>query len=1044
MRSNGLFSLRFQLIAIFPASSASFLHMDPSAVDIAHFARSPEGYTPSRLSFPVAGMGASAGGLGALMRLFNAMPDEPGMAFVIVLHLDPGRESDIPRLLQATTRMPVVQVTGAVPVECNHVYVIAPNHDLTMNDGCLQIASATRPYGRRNAIDLFLRSLAETHRERAVAVLLSGTDSDGTVGVARVKETGGVTMAQDPKEAEYPDMPLSAIRTGMIDIVLPAAAMPARLLQLARQWQQQPASNDESAPECAEVGAVQEIIDMLAMRTGHDFGCYRIEVQSQRIRRRMHVLGLCGIAAYRDFLREKPAETEALLDDFFLSYSNFFRDRDAFAGLARNVIPELLHAATPGQPVRAWSVGCAGGEEAYSLAMLLADAATRAAQGHDVQIFASDINAKALESARRASYPQSISADVSPARLKEDFVRDNQRYRLRTDLRKTVVFAAHDVLRDAPFARMHLVSCRYLLTLMSEEARVPILEKLHYALQPGGYLMLGSTETADAAPGLFEAVEGGHGLFRAARIVSPLARRAIEKRTADARAGVSRKEHAAHGDRRKNSAQQIHRRLLEAAAPPSILLNAQGVILYSSEQAGRFLRFSAGEPSRDILSLIDPALQPDLHIALMEATRLGEAVETRRIPQRRGNENWSIRMALRPAGHDDVNAGNCLLLFLEEKLNENRRPDMQGNVEERLVLQEQELRAMREHLESTVQRYEGALEDAQAMNEELQSINEELRSAVEELAGSREELHSTNEELQSVNEELKLRVEEGAQLNDDLQNFVASTGTVAIFIDRGLRIRRFTKVSNRLFNLIASDIGRPLFDIAHRIDYPGMAADIASVFDTLQATEREVRGEDGSWYIARLLPYRTAEEKVDGLVLCFIDISKRKAIEDHLRIYEERLRLITASIQDYAIITLDLDGRITSWNPGAQHLYGFAEDEMLGASAALLFTPEDQQADAFATELRTARERGRAEDERWHLRKDGGRVFCSGITAPLGDGRRGMLRGYVKVARDATGSRSVQEEQAELLNREKQERIRAEEAARLRDEFFAVLSHELK
>jgi two-component system CheB/CheR fusion protein len=1019
--------------------------MDQSAQELAQLPSSPAHYVHSHLSFLVAGIGASAGGLAALVRLLEGLPADCGMAVVVVLHLDPQRESEMPRLLQAHAKMPVTQVNATMPLEANHVYVIAPGHDLLMNDGCLQVARGARPFGRRNAIDLFLRSLAEVHRERAAGIILSGSDADGTVGIARIKETGGITLAQDPKDAEYADMPLSAIRSGMVDIVLPAAEMPARLLQLAaRVRPPQPAGEAQAGPDRTELADVREILDILAMRTGNDFGCYRGEVQLQRIRRRMHVLGMDAISDYRDFLRDRPEETDRLLDDFFLSLSNFFRDRDAFALLERSVIAELFANVAPGQPVRAWSVGCASGEEVYSLAMLFAEAGARSPGRQPAQLFATDINPKALEVARSAHYPQSIAADVSPARLQSDFILDGGRYRIRTDLRKTVVFAAHDVLRDPPFARLHLVCCRYLLSLMSEEASKRILETLHYALAPGGCLMLGSTESVEAAPGLFEEIDARRGLYRALRIPSPLARRFLGKGSGVSQQATGGRRTVHGGERRRVTAQQIHRQLLESEAPPSILLDAEGRILYSSDQAGRFLHFSGGEPSRDIGSLIAADLRSDLRTALMESRRLGERIETRRIPQRRGAEDWTVRMVVKPAPQDDEGAGNFLLLFIEERQRVARPPKDEGVAPEQVLLLERELCATREHLQATVQRYETSLEDAQALNEELQSANEELRSAAEELAGSKEELHSTNEELQSVNEELKLRVEEGAQLNDDLQNFVASTGTVAIFIDRELRIRRYTRASNRLFNLIASDIGRPLFDISHRIDYPGMAADIAMVFETLQMIEREVRGGDGTWYIARLLPYRTSEEKLDGLVLSFIDISRRKAAEENLRLSEERLRLISASIRDYAIVALDLEGKITSWNSGAERLFGYAEAEMLDASAALLQTPEDQQQDVFARELRVARDSGRAEDERWLLRKDGSRVYCSGVLSPLGDGRHGMLRGYVKVIRDATGSRSAQEEQAALLNREKQERIRAEEAARLRDEFFAVLSHELK
>jgi two-component system, chemotaxis family, CheB/CheR fusion protein len=1024
--------------------------------DIPRFPPPAPGYVPSHLPFLVVGMGASAGGIDALLRFFEVLPNDSGMAFVIVLHLSPEHESSLPQLLQSRTGMPVTQVTKTMLVEPNHIYVIAPSKDLLMTGDCLQAVSSARPHGRRTAIDVFFRTLAEVHREKAVGIILSGADSDGAVGITRIKETGGIVMAQRPEDAEYDAMPRSAIQTGMIDIVLPAAEMPRTLLELASNASLKPPAASE-AEQQQDAGAasrmregreddatVRQIMDLLLAQTGHDFRHYRRIAKLQRIERRMQLTSLPDMAGYLEYLLHHPEETSALLADMFVSVSSFFRDSEAYAELERQVIPEIFRQAGDAEPIRAWSAGCASGEEVYSIAMLLAEQNEQLDWPHPLQLFASDINQAALEIARRGCYPQSIATDVPPARLREHFIADEHRYCVKTELRKSVVFAVHDILRDPPFAKMHLIACRNLLMYMDEQTRKRMLQVFHHALRPGAYLMLGSSDAVDAAPGLFTTVDARHGIYQATQV----ARALVHAAPAAHRPPDPRRTGGRRIERRRMSAQDLHGRILQEASPPSVLVDQRGDVIYASEEAGRFLHFSGGELSRNILDMAHPDLKPDLRVALLQASRSRQPAETRQIPMRRDDQECLVRILLRPARDQAVAPGACLLVFLEQEPEQRVEQPGQQPADMQAVVSrlEDELQGTREQLQTLVEQYETALEDAGAANEEMQVINEELRSATEQLETSREELQSINEELVTVNEELKLKVEETAQVNDDLQNFVAATDIVTIFIDRGMHIRRYSKPSGRLFNLMPSDVGRSLLDITHRMEYPLMAADIAQVFSTLQTVEREVRGMDGKWYIARLLPYRTAEDRIDGLVLTFIDISKRKAAEENLRLGEERMRLIAASTRDYAIVTLDLEGLVTSWNSGAEQLYGYTEKEITGRSAALLFTPEDLAQDAFGNELRTAREHGRAEDERWHLRRDGTRVFCSGITSPLtaDEAGRSPLRGYVKIARDITGSKWVQDEQQARLDWEKQERIRAEEAARLRDEFFAVLSHELK
>lgn len=1024
--------------------------MDDNERTILAFPPAAPGYTPSKLPFFVVGIGASAGGLVAISRFFEAMPAESGMAFVIVVHLSPKHESELAAILQRKTKMPVLQVTQTVNIEANHVYIIPPNNNLVMNDGKLQPVPVVRQHSTHSEIDLFLRALAEVHRERAVGIILSGAGADGAVGISRIKEKGGIAIAQSLDDAEYDSMPRSAIDTGLIDIILPAAEIPQRLIALGRNAGQirlpsaapsahgEEASGQVDGSKDAEA-ALQEIMKLLRQSTGHDFRYYKRATVLRRIERRLQIHGLPDVVAYRDFIRQHPEETGALLQDMLISVTNFFRDRAAFEALERDIVPSIFENAGPDEQIRCWSVACATGEEAYSIAMLMADQNALASKPRSIQVFASDIDERAITIARHGLYPESVAADIAPARLRQYFTRDGQQYRVTDKIRQTILFSLHNILHDPPFSRLHLVSCRNLLIYLERDVQKKVLEVLHYALQPGGYLFLGSAETAEIAGGLFTPVDKKHRIYRATQVrissYPQVPQPALTLAATPVKPGRNRAE------RRKASPEELHRRFVEDFMPPSILIDGNGDIIYVTSQAGRFLYYPHGELTKSILALVRPELRLELSAALFQARQAHEEIASGWIRMKQGDAMLPVRLVVRP-GKDDSGLKDTTLVVFEESadIGEVKIPEAPSENSAMLHL-ERELGQTKEELQSVIEQYETALEDSKASNEELQAMNEELRSATEEMETSKEELQSINEELNTVNAELKMKVEETSKANDDLENFVAATEIATIFIDRGMRIKRYTKPAAGLFNLIPTDVDRPLLDITNRLEYPRLRQHIEQVFEKLQPVEREVRGTEGQWYIARLLPYRTAEHHIDGVVLTFIDISWRKAVEERLYRSEQQMRLIAACTQDYAITTMDMDGNVTSWNNGAQKLFGYSEQEITGKSASLLYTPEDNANRVFAEELRLALKNGRVEDDRWHMRKDGSRVFCSGITFPLSDGE---LRGYVKIARDLTGSKQNQDQRDARLAWEKQERIRAEEAARVRDEFFAVLSHELK
>ncbi len=1002
--------------------------------------------------FPVIGLGASAGGLKALLEFFEQMPSDNGMVFVVIMHLSPKHESNAAAVLQNATRMPVTQVTETVQVQPNHVYVIPPTKDLSMHDEMLLLSDTERPRGRHVAIDLFFRTLADTHKARAVCVVLSGTGSDGTVGLTRIKEEGGVTFAQSPDEAEYDSMPRSAIATGMVDFVMPVTEMPQRILQIWQNAKQIELPPMENPPEPSHVTptsdatreseqALHDILGTLRARTGHDFTHYKRATVLRRIERRLQVNQLPGLPPYRDFLREHADEVPALLKDMLINVTNFFRDRESFEALEREVIPLLLKEKKAGEQIRVWVPGCASGEEAYSIAMLLSEYAAALPQPPEIQVFATDIDERSIATGREGAYPESILADVPPPRLREFFTKEPGRYRIKKSLREKVLFAVHNLIKDPPFSKLDLISCRNLLIYLNREVQNDVLELFHFSLNPGGFLFLGGSESANAMPNLFTTVDKKHRIYRGTLVSRAGLRIPVLPLGAPGSKIHARIEQAR--EKRKVPFAELHQKLLEQYAPPSVIINHDYDIVHLSDRAGRFLQFVQGEPSHNLLKVICPELRLDLRTTLFQAIQTDKSVEARRVQLSRDGRSFYVNMIARPI-HDHETGGEFVLVLFDEvegTMSAETEAHRGGEAEPVARSLEEELHRTKEQLQATIEQHETSTEELKASNEELQSINEELRSTTEELETSREELQSINEELSTINQELKNRVEETTNINDDLQNLIASTDIATVFVDRGLRIKRFTPRALSLFNIIHADIGRSLTDITHRLEYDELAADTDEVFNSLRLIEREVRDADGRWYLARLLPYRTTEDKIDGAVLAFIDITKNKQAEVQMRLSEERLRLLVESATDYAIMTLDAAGLIVSWSQGAELIFGYAEAEMIGQSYATLFVPEDRDAGVPEEEMQKARESYRVVDERWCLRQDGSRFFSSGVMTPL---FANGLHGYTKIARDLTGSQHLAVARADLLIHETQERAKAEVANQAKDEFLAILSHELK
>ena len=974
--------------------------------------------------FAVVGIGASAGGVSALQEFFEHMPPDTGLAFVVILHLSPEYESQLAAVLQTRTAMPVIQVTERVRVAPNTVYVIPPSQDLAMEDDLIRLFSPERVHGRHGAVDLFFRTLAASYGPRSFGVVLSGTGADGSVGIRHIKEAGGVILAQDPADAEYDGMPRHAITTGVVDLVLPVSEIPARLLAIWGNARRIVLPPDVDTPRTdtstAAEDALRDVLATVRDHTGHDFAHYKRPTMLRRIERRMQVTAQPTLPSYRDYLRLTPAEARLLLADLLIGVTNFFRDPRSFEAMEREVIPALFAGKGPDDRLRVWVAGCSTGEEAYSVAMLLLEYAGQLAHPPTIQIFATDIDDEAIAKAQDGSYSEAIAVDVTPTRLQRFFTKEPGGYRVIKEVRERILFANHNLLNDPPFTHVELITCRNLLIYLQRDLQSRVFELFHFALRPSGILFLGTSESVDSAGELFTTVSNPHRLFRATatdrRIYGGLTVPVTALRQQYLPTPRVERQHIAFGE--------LHQRMLERYAPPSLIINAEYEIVHLSEHAGRFLQLGGGAPSLNLLKVVLPELRLELRTALFQAFQTGRSTEARRVRIERDGRTQYVNMVARPERNPGTNELYALVLFdeVDEILGTEGTGAETGGAGPVVRGLEAEAQRLREQLQMTVEQYDTTVEELKLSNEELQAVNEELRA---------------------VNEELKYSIDEVSQTNDDLRNLIASTDIATIFLDRELRITLFTPRARDLFNLIPTDTGRPLSDIRSTLQYDILSTDATHVLERQQPVEREVQTTTGAWYLTRLVPYRTGNNRISGVVLTCVDVTTRKRHEATIQQSEERLRLILESVTDYAILTFDPAGVITSWNIGAERAFGYSEAEALGQPSALLFTPEDREQGAPAAELRQAVETGRAMDERWHLCKDGTRFYVNGSLTPLRSAS-GDLIGFVKIARDLTAERQAQQSLHEAYQAEQAARAEAEAALSMRDHFLSIASHELR
>ncbi len=866
----------------------------------------------ARACLAVVGIGASAGGLEAFKHFFAAMPPDSGMAFVLIQHLDPTHQSLTAELLGKHTAMPVVEVKDEMRVEQNRVYVIPPNAYLTISGETLHLSEPAERRGLRVPVDFFFRSLADDQQERAIGIILSGSGTDGTLGVREIKAAGGMVMVQTPETTTFDGMPQSAIGTGMVDYVTRIENMPEVLQGYVRHWYvngaARPAPVAEKAPD-----DLHAIIAILRAHVKYDFSCYKKGTLTRRVQRRMGLTHTEKMGEYVEILRRDKDEVKALYKDLLISVTNFFREPETWEALARHAIAALVREHDDDTPIRVWVPGCATGEEAYSLTILLCEELRRADKTSALQIFASDLDLDALAFARAGIYPENIAADVSPERLRRFFVKGGHTYRINKDIREAVVFAAQNIVGDPPFSKLDLISCRNLLIYLEAEVQEKIFSLFHFALREGGFLFLGGSETTGQGNDWFKPVSRKHRVYR--RVSRPGYIKTELPSAGPRQPAVAVQAQVAAVERRAQRLTAVAQQVVaQRFAPACVLINRRAEVLYLNGPVDRYLQLPSGELGAELAAMARPGLRARLRTAVRKAIETDRPVALGGVRIKKNGGYFAARLLVDPLRHPPEVQGLFLVAFDEEdgdlhtRLLEIAPPEPPreetenaADYEAFIHQLEEELRATREDLQSTVEELETANEEFKASNEEITSVNEELQSTNEELETSKEELQSLNEEIQTVNHQLEQKVTELEGTNNDLNNLLASTDIATVFLDRGFCLKRFTPATKRLLRVIETDVGRPISDFALKFTDPDLLPDAERVLKQLTPIEREVQDVEGRYYVRRILPYRTEDDRIVGVVVTFIDVTSGKeherALERLAAELDERVRARTAELE---------------------------------------------------------------------------------------------------------------------------------------------------
>jgi chemotaxis methyl-accepting protein methylase/PAS domain-containing protein len=842
-------------------------------------------YPQPSVSFPIVGIGASAGGLDALEHFLGHVPEASGMAFVIVQHLDPTHKGMMCELLQRATGMKLMQVKDRTRVRPDRVYVIPPNKDMSILHGVLHLLTPAAPRGLRLPIDFFLCSLAQDQQERSIGVILSGMGSDGTLGLRAIKEKAGVVLVQEPATAKFDGMPRSAIDAGLADIVAPVEELPGKIMTYLQR------TPLIAKPELVLEGKTQSAMDkaviLLRAHTGHDFSLYKRNTLYRRIERRMGIHQIGKIADYIRYLHENSQELDLLFKELLIGVTSFFRDPAAWEHLREKAIPELIASRLPSQALRAWVPGCSTGEEAYSLAIVFREAMeqVRPEGSFTLQLFATDLDRDAIGKARQGVFPDNIAADVSPERLSRFFSKEGHGYQVCKEIRETVIFAPQNLIMDPPFTKLDILSCRNLLIYLAPELQKKLLSLFHYSLNPGGILFLGNAETIGGFTDRFAPVGIKSRIFRRTEsILRPEARDFAPVFASTTRGGTEARGVSKPSLSLQSLADQL---VLQRYSPSTVLANDKGDILYTSGRTGKYLEPAAGKANWNIFAMAREGLRLEFAGAFRKALRQKGPVTLRGLKVETNGVELFVDLTVQTLDEAEPLRGLVMVVFtdvaapMEAKAPGRLRKTATRDA--RLAELERELEQARDELQTSREEMETSQEELTSTNEEFQSTNEELQSTNEELTTSKEEMQSLNEELQTVNAELQAKMDDLARTNSDLKNLLNSTDVATVFLDNDLHVRRFTPQASKIIKLIPADEGRPITDLASDLRYPELAEDAREVLRALASKEKPIAAHDGRWFTVRIMPYHTIDNRIDGVVITFADITTAKTLEAKLR-----------------------------------------------------------------------------------------------------------------------------------------------------------------
>ncbi|MBN1980437.1 MAG: PAS domain-containing protein [Chitinivibrionales bacterium] len=870
--------------------------------------------------FPIIGIGASAGGLEALNQFLGNVPDDSGMAFVIIQHLDPTHKGMMPQLLQRSTTLSVVEVKNRTKIKPNHVYVIPPNKSMSILKGVLHLFEPQEKRGLRLPIDFFFSSLAEDMGEASIAVILSGMGTDGSRGIKAIKEKAGIVLVQEPQTAKFNGMPCSAIDSVVADIIAPAHELPGKLILYLSN-----ATRISSGPplRSSDQSSLEKIVILLRAGTGHDFSQYKKNTVYRRIERRMNVHQIHQIATYVRFLQENPAEVTILYKELLIGVTNFFRDEALWQRLEREIFPALIASRPHGSVLRAWVPACATGQEAYSLAIVFKEALekTGSKKGISLQVFATDIDSTAIEEARKGSFKETIAAEVTNQRLNRFFTKSGSDYQINAEIREMIVFAPQNIIQHPPFTKLDILSCRNLLIYLESELQNKLVNLFYYSLNPGAVLVLGNAETIGTQSGMFTVIDAKLRLYR--RTASSCAAEFIDFSPPFYRFTSN------HQDRQKpvkatdNIQSVADQLLLQQFSPAAVFVNEKGDIVYIHGHTGKYLEPAVGKANWNIFAMVREDIRSKFCTAFRKAVQQPSIVTLSDVPLKTDGGTQAVTITIQQIEKPEALQGMVMVVFTEgakiPAAKVSKEHTKKNSHDNRSVELEQELLATREELRSLREEMQASQEELKSTNEELQSTNEELQSTNEELVTSKEEMQSLNEELQTVNIELQSTVDDLSRASTDMKNLLNSTDIATLFLDNDLCIRRYTTPAIKIFKFNKNDIGRLFTDQVTDLIYPDIVADSQEVLRTLVFQEKAVTTHDNRWFNIRIMPYRTQDNHINGLVITFVDITAFKALEAELRKSSESMKILLESISDIFFL-LDINLFVTYLNPVAQRM----------------------------------------------------------------------------------------------------------------------------